>query len=233
MKLNEKRVIEYVLLVLFPAALFAGCAGNGDEKSANIKASKATEMQYESAPYATTPLSESDSLALTGQFENPNSETTELVISSITPGAQSMAQNEQGDSLERENNSLERTLRFATNQYAVQLEDDALLAQFASKLLTDPSAYLNINGHADERGTEDYNLRLSERRAKEVEARLLSLGVPVSQLRVYHFGESKPVVSGGAWQENRRVELEYLGAKDSAKVADKNVMEDSIVLQMH
>jgi peptidoglycan-associated lipoprotein len=67
-----------------------------------------------------------------------------------------------------------------------------------------------IEGHTDERGSEEYNLALGERRANATRQYLEDLGVPSSRLRVVSFGESAPAVQGSdesAWRWNRRVEF--------------------------
>ena len=67
-----------------------------------------------------------------------------------------------------------------------------------------------IEGHADERGTNEYNLALGERRAKAVQDYLASYGVPGSRLSVISYGEEKPAVEGhdeAAFAKNRRVEF--------------------------
>jgi peptidoglycan-associated lipoprotein len=68
---------------------------------------------------------------------------------------------------------------------------------------------VTLEGHCDERGSEEYNLALGERRAESARAYLVDLGVPGSRLRVVSFGEAKPAVMGhdeSAWKWNRRVE---------------------------
>ena len=67
-----------------------------------------------------------------------------------------------------------------------------------------------IEGHADERGSEEYNLALGERRAEAVRKYLAALGVPSSQMRIVSYGESRPAVTGhdeSAWGLNRRAEF--------------------------
>jgi peptidoglycan-associated lipoprotein len=67
-----------------------------------------------------------------------------------------------------------------------------------------------IAGHADERGSEEYNLALGERRAEAVRKYLSALGVSSSQMRVVSYGEAKPASTGhdeSAWQLNRRAEF--------------------------
>lgn len=67
-----------------------------------------------------------------------------------------------------------------------------------------------LEGHTDERGSEEYNLALGERRAEAAARYLTDLGVPASRLQVVSFGESAPAVQGhdeSAWRWNRRVEF--------------------------
>ena len=77
-------------------------------------------------------------------------------------------------------------------------------------LRTHPQARLTIAGHADERGTTEYNLGLGEQRAYTAKKYLVTLGAGDSQIDVKSFGEERPAVVGSddsAWQKNRRDEL--------------------------
>ena len=70
-----------------------------------------------------------------------------------------------------------------------------------------PEITARIEGNADERGTNEYNLALGERRAKTVQAYLISYGIAASRLSVISYGEEKPAVDGhdeAAWAKNRR-----------------------------
>ncbi len=69
---------------------------------------------------------------------------------------------------------------------------------------------LSIEGHADERGTREYNLALGQRRAESVANYLISSGVKRNRLKVKSYGEERPLALGSndsAWSKNRRVEL--------------------------
>lgn len=73
-----------------------------------------------------------------------------------------------------------------------------------------PSQKLTIEGHADERGSAEYNLALGDRRAKTVEEFLSTMGIPASQLTVVTYGKEKPVCtesSEACWQKNRRAHV--------------------------
>lgn len=72
---------------------------------------------------------------------------------------------------------------------------------------TYPDVTLTIEGHADERGTREYNLALGERRANAVRSYMVALGVPDSRLTTISYGKERPAVLGSneaAWAQNRR-----------------------------
>jgi peptidoglycan-associated lipoprotein len=95
------------------------------------------------------------------------------------------------------------------------LREESLEELFAvSTLMKANSSYtLLVEGHADERGTREYNLALSERRAKAVEDFLSASGVSSFNVEVVGYGEEKPVDNGSnesAWSQNRRAELFFI-----------------------
>lgn len=86
------------------------------------------------------------------------------------------------------------------------------LTYHAERLKDNPSMRVRLEGHADERGTPEYNLALGERRAIAVQRYLQVQGVPASQMEVISYGEERPVASGTGesnWSRNRRVELKF------------------------
>ena len=96
------------------------------------------------------------------------------------------------------------------------LDDSDIKPQFESILeaaaatLKSSNGSAVIEGNCDERGSDEYNVALGERRAVAVRRYLYNLGVPVSQLSVVSYGEARPAVSGTgetAWQLNRRAEI--------------------------
>lgn len=94
------------------------------------------------------------------------------------------------------------------------IKSDALeaLRAHAQYLNTNPSAMIRLEGHADERGTREYNVALGERRGNAVAKYLRLNGVSGSQMEVISYGEEKPVAYGHddqSWSANRRVELVY------------------------
>ena len=95
------------------------------------------------------------------------------------------------------------------------LKEESLEELFAiSRLMKSDSMYtLLVEGHADERGTREYNLALSERRAKAVEDFLTATGVSSFNIEVVGYGEEVPVETSSnesAWSKNRRAELFFI-----------------------
>jgi peptidoglycan-associated lipoprotein len=107
-----------------------------------------------------------------------------------------------------------RVFYFDFNSSELSAEDRQALAYHARFMNQFPAVAVVLEGHADERGSREYNLALGERRAKAIE-RILSLaGVAPEQIQVISFGEERPVALGHdneAWHLNRRVELLYSG----------------------
>jgi peptidoglycan-associated lipoprotein len=91
---------------------------------------------------------------------------------------------------------------------AAVLRDD--VAVIRSILADYPAEKLRIEGHADERGTSEYNLALGDRRATAAKEFLASMGIPAAQLTILSFGEERPVCTTegeDCWQKNRRAHI--------------------------
>jgi peptidoglycan-associated lipoprotein len=76
-----------------------------------------------------------------------------------------------------------------------------------------PEVRVRVEGHCDERGTNEYNLGLGQRRADKVMSYLMGRGVPARMMLAVSFGEEVPLVIGhdaAAWGQNRRVDFSYL-----------------------
>ena len=99
------------------------------------------------------------------------------------------------------------TIYFGTDEYAVDQASQATLGAQAQWLIANPNVRASIEGHADERGTREYNMALGERRANAARDYLVSQGVPAARLLVTSWGKERPVASGSneeAWAQNRR-----------------------------
>ncbi len=77
-----------------------------------------------------------------------------------------------------------------------------------------PNVRVTLEGHADERGTRDYNIALGERRANSAKNYLASLGIDASRISTVSYGKERPVALGsneGAWAQNRRAVTVTIG----------------------
>ena len=105
-----------------------------------------------------------------------------------------------------------RVVYFETDSAVLREEGRASLDLNARQLRSNPDwRVVTIEGHCDERGNEEYNLALGERRADAVKRYLADLGVPEDRLKTRSYGEMEPVSSGHdelAWRLNRRAQLE-------------------------
>lgn len=101
---------------------------------------------------------------------------------------------------------------FGFDKYDVSSEYAQILDAHAMFLRANPSYKIVIEGHADERGTPEYNIALGERRASAVQMYLQGKGVPANQMSIVSYGKEKPAVLGhdeSAYAKNRRAVLVY------------------------
>lgn len=113
---------------------------------------------------------------------------------------------------ELENLRSEHIIYFDFDVSNVNQQYSAVLDAHATFLNANPGIKVLVEGHADERGTPEYNIALGERRAKSVVTYLENMGVEASQLTVVSYGEEKPMIkdrSEDAFTKNRRAVLVY------------------------
>ncbi len=100
-------------------------------------------------------------------------------------------------------------VRFDFNDYTLAPQVSTKLTEYADCMKKGSLRFM-LEGHADERGTEEYNMQLSQKRAASVRKYLVDLGVPAPSLDTVGYGENKPAIDGHneeAWSANRRVEF--------------------------
>jgi len=100
---------------------------------------------------------------------------------------------------------------FEFDKYDLTPESRAVLLAHAEKLKAS-SVAVRLEGHADERGSREYNMALGEKRAKAVRDFLVLQGVKAASLETVSYGEERPVALGhdeASWSQNRRVEVKY------------------------
>jgi peptidoglycan-associated lipoprotein len=103
-----------------------------------------------------------------------------------------------------------KPIYFEYNKSNIRPEYQPVLEGISKWMGKKSAVQLLVEGHCDERGTDEYNLALGERRALAVRRYLVALGVSADRVHTISYGEEKPAVSGSdeaAWSKNRRVEF--------------------------
>ena len=103
-----------------------------------------------------------------------------------------------------------KAIHFDYDKYNLTSRATATLAENATLLMDNPNMRILIEGHCDERGTDDYNLALGEKRALAARDYLVNFGIAKSRISVISYGEERPVDAGSneeAWAKNRRDEF--------------------------
>ena len=106
----------------------------------------------------------------------------------------------------------QRVVYFDLDQDALKPEFQAIVGCHAKYLRDRPSARMNLEGNADERGSREYNLGLGERRGNAVSSAVQAQGGSGSQVTVVSYGEERPTCTDSnedCWARNRRVEIVY------------------------
>ncbi len=105
-----------------------------------------------------------------------------------------------------------RIIYFEFDSSEIQPQFRDTIEAHAAFLMANPNVVVSLEGHADERGSREYNLALGERRSQTVKRQMVLLGASPSQIRSTSYGEERPVSEEHdefAWSQNRRVEIIY------------------------
>ena len=148
----------------------------------------------ETTPEATDPVDET--------------EVESVELNTITPPEMTDAEKMVKES---EEIRMTRTVYFELDKYVVMQEDLATLEMHA-KFLVANGLSVKLEGHADERGTQTYNLALGEHRGNAVAQYLMNFGLSADSITIVSEGEERPAVDGhseSSWSKNRRVEIIY------------------------
>lgn len=108
---------------------------------------------------------------------------------------------------------LQMIIYFDFDSSEVRPQDQDVVARHAMQLGDNMSISVRLEGHADERGSREYNIGLGERRSQAVRQLLMIQGVSASQIATVSFGEERPASSGSSesdYAQNRRVEIKYI-----------------------
>ena len=117
-----------------------------------------------------------------------------------------------GEFFDDSSEALGTVIYFEFDSSEVRAQDQDLVAGHAISLNDSSYASVRLEGHADERGSREYNIGLGERRAQAVRQLLMIQGVSVSQIQTVSFGEERPESMGSSesdYAQNRRVEIKY------------------------
>ncbi|MDV6250671.1 peptidoglycan-associated lipoprotein Pal [Vibrio sp. EA2] len=151
--------------------------------------------------------SSDDAASSTGDATNQSGAVETTVVSPMDQAGQ-LTEQELKEQALRET----QTIYFAFDNSTIAGDYEEMLAAHASYLSKNPSLRVTIEGHADERGTPEYNIALGERRAQAVANYLQALGVQANQISIVSYGEEKPLLLGQSdevYAKNRRAVLVY------------------------
>lgn len=109
-------------------------------------------------------------------------------------------------------------IHFDFDRATLRPEDTSVLDQKIAILQRNPNVHIRISGHCDERGSDEYNLALGNRRATAAKQYLVSHGIDASRIETVSYGEERPLAQGhdeSAWTQNRRDEFEITAGGDA------------------
>ncbi len=182
-----KKVIIVALVII---AFAAGCAER--------KVAKAPEQQ------APGPESQ-EKVVLPEPPEQPQQEGVSIIKE--TPPEVQAEELQEGTTEKAAGVEIFKDIHFDYNKYNIKPQYQEQLKRIADYLLANPNVKLIIEGHCDERGTNEYNLALGDKRANAVKDFLISAGVPSERLETVSYGEERPLCTEhneNCWWRNRR-----------------------------
>ena len=195
--------IKTWLLVALVAVFVSACATTQDEMPADGDGAPAVD-QSQSGSSTGTVDSGSDGANTSGLEGADGGDGTAIVDG---PPMTAMEQLE-----ETEGALSNRTIYFEFDSAKLTSESIAILETHGNFVAGNGEVSVRLEGHADERGSREYNIALGDRRAQSVRRVLLFQGASSDQVETVSYGEEEPAVSGhddAAWGKNRRVELKY------------------------
>jgi peptidoglycan-associated lipoprotein len=178
----QKRALVKTLGLTFGAVLMTACASNGD-------LAEGEETQpLQAAAEETAETKGVEAQAVAGEQIDAAASEAQAALMEMT------------------------VFYFDFDNTTIKSDSKNALIAHSQYLAANSSARVVLEGHADERGTVEYNLALGERRALSVSRFLQANGTAASQIETVSFGEERPALMGhsdASWSKNRRVEIKY------------------------
>ena len=116
--------------------------------------------------------------------------------------------------------TLASMIHFDLDKSNIRSDDMGALDQKVAILQANPDLRIRVGGHCDERGSDEYNLALGNRRAQSAKQYLVSHGIDAGRIETQSWGEERPLVDGhdeSAWSQNRRAEFEVISGGDNLR----------------
>jgi peptidoglycan-associated lipoprotein len=194
--------IKSWLLIALVTLFLSACATTQDEMPADGDGAPASNQSQSGSSTGT--IDDTDGASASGFDGADSNDGTAIVDGPPMTAMEQLEQTEGGLS--------SRTIYFEFDSAKLTSESIAILEEHGNFIAGNGEVSVRLEGHADERGSREYNIALGDRRAQSVRRVLLFQGASSDQVETVSYGEEQPAVSGhdeDAWGKNRRVELMY------------------------
>jgi peptidoglycan-associated lipoprotein len=196
--MRARQIFSKTIMVALVPLTLAACGTNKDlGDSAGVRIGEPVPINQGTVIDTTGSTYGDGSGYGTGYGEGYGTAPVGIVDSSIVPGSQSDMAAQAGSDL----------IYFETNQHDLTAQARGIVEGQARWLMSYPSLNVTIEGHADERGTREYNIALGDRRANAVRNYMVALGVESYRVNTISYGKEQPLVvgsDGSSWSQNRR-----------------------------
>jgi peptidoglycan-associated lipoprotein len=196
------QLIRPWLLTGLVAIFISACASSSQEE---IMAEDGAPVDDQAQVSGVTDDGSSDGGAEATGLDSADSGDGSAIIDTAPLTAAEMLEQSDGD-------LSDRTIYFEYDSAKLTSESISILETHGNFVASNGEVKVRLEGHADERGSREYNIALGDRRAQSVRRVLLFQGASSDQVETVSYGEEQPTVSGHddeAWSRNRRVELIY------------------------
>jgi peptidoglycan-associated lipoprotein len=195
------KIFAFILSLSLAGFILAGCSPQKVVQPTPADQQQ-QQQQEQQQPTVTTKESETKTADI-----KPSERITERQLAKI-----GMKEDIRSDQY-KEMKDLFEDIYFDYDAYEISAAARAVLEKLSTWMLTNRATKISIEGHCDERGTNEYNLALGDRRAKAVRDVLIALGVPSGRIEMISYGEEKPVCSektDACFAKNRRAHFVIL-----------------------